>query len=743
MTESITNGFDALIVVSESKINQGLFKQYATGSFGALTQSILLNLPGTDPGSYIIFNLNLCTPLLSFSQQQAAQLQMLIGPGSFMMNVTTKKNGKFVSLYELDALTSRITGAYPLSTIAGSITGETSKTTLGTVVLNMGESTSWSSELNGMAPRSLLSQNLNAALQEYFGSFDESLSLGSVASSTKVVPECLSPTSFTFTGFPQTGANSDGVLVFQVVTTGNGGKTLNSAPSLPSGADVAIYLSADLFAQNILTPKLSSALGVDNWVYTKATTNTPWTVTPGANQGLKIDLVSAGTKQNMFYSGKTTSSAWTGQNAVKTSPTISLDGLCFSPNSAQQLQASLTSPSDFSQSFVNIYMSETGLDEYVQLSSQASCSGYQNSFDAVLSTGTTSTFALNLAENWGGKITITQTDEHWITPSLPTNFASNLSSGLTKALNTIEIDDVNEFLLSSLVSPAGTLQLSAASLPSDLLTIGTLAPVIPITPNEVVLGPGGSITLQATVSGTETVSNWSVLSGLKSGSLSKDGNSCTYTAPSTVAADQVVVVEAVTNLMNKGFVLIAVQPQQAQTAIQIPVGLVLPTAATYTFTALDTAVANGLSLTASAGTLAKTSQGYTFTSPTSAGSVTVSAKDTKGNSFATTWQVAEPVTLSITGLPTGNTVKAGQTAKLVASGGSFSNFFWTLANNHMTTAALGSLSAATGVTVTYTAPTTVNSSANGFVQICAISGTPIKAVGFGMTSLNIVASTST
>lgn len=743
MTESITNGFDALIVVSESKINQGLFKQYATGSFGALTQSILLNLPGTDPGSYIIFNLNLCTPLLSFSQQQAAQLQMLIGPGSFMMNVTTKKNGKFVSLYELDALTSRITGAYPLSTIAGSITGETSKTTLGTVVLNMGESTSWSSELNGMAPRSLLSQNLNAALQEYFGSFDESFSLGSVASSTKVVPECLSPTSFTFTGFPQTGANSDGVLVFQVVTTGNGGKTLNSAPSLPSGADVAIYLSADLFAQNILTPKLSSALGVDNWVYTKATTNTPWTVTPGANQGLKIDLVSAGTKQNMFYSGKTTSSAWTGQNAVKTSPTISLDGLCFSPNSAQQLQASLTSPSDFSQSFVNIYMSETGLDEYVQLSSQASCSGYQNSFDAVLSTGTTSTFALNLAENWGGKITITQTDEHWITPSLPTNFASNLSSGLTKALNTIEIDDVNEFLLSSLVSPAGTLQLSAASLPSDLLTIGTLAPVIPITPNEVVLGPGGSITLQATVSGTETVSNWSVLSGLKSGSLSKDGNSCTYTAPSTVAADQVVVVEAVTNLMNKGFVLIAVQPQQAQTAIQIPVGLVLPTAATYTFTALDTAVANGLSLTASAGTLAKTSQGYTFTSPTSAGSVTVSAKDTKGNSFATTWQVAEPVTLSITGLPTGNTVKAGQTAKLVASGGSFSNFFWTLANNHMTTVALGSLSAATGVTVTYTAPTTVNSSANGFVQICAISGTPIKAVGFGMTSLNIVASTST
>jgi hypothetical protein len=681
-TPSQAAPYDALFAITQSKLNLFLYHAWAA------------NLPETpylstgfggiyDQLNAYALNLDFDTPYLQFQTAGTPDVlfNLPVGMGSWLLNVNLAGDAtggpQLQSAVMLEPGNSLITGTFALAAAQGA-------NVFGSVLLDLGTSQSWSTQIEGIAAGSPALTSIADAVQGYFEAADIILDLGSLQ--TNQLSPYLVPTAFSLAGFP--GTDGDGTILFQVTTTTRPVPTapVATVPVIPAGSDVTIVVNGANVAAAL---EQSAAGGIPAEGWTLNTSGSTWVLTPGGSTAIPVG--SAIHQQGVYIN---TFSAAAGSYDMAP-VAIPVSTLSLSPAGGNLV---LTCNGPWNQPW---YTSDSADAQYGIVTSRGpvdfTANQVQITFVPTL-TGTNSDCTFTPGGTPTGSIDAQATGNlSFLQPPGP-DVMSNLNQTAVTTLQGLAIPGVNEFAIQSLVLPGGNqVTTNAVSLPWDLVSSGSIVPEIAISCPDPLVGPGQSTTLTA----SQAVTSWRVL-GPSNGKLtgSADGTSATYTAPPQVVADHNVVIEAIAG-QTTGYFVLGLSTNRTGTMSISPATVVVPVGSAATFSVSG---ATGTpTVTSSQGRVVQAGDLYNLVGITTPGPITLTVS-CGSETVTTVWQ-AVALDLSMTVTPADpQPLTSGQTLQLSASSDLGTPVYWSL----IASSGLPGLISTSGPTsepVTFTAPT--------------------------------------
>lgn len=729
--QSATAGWDAVCAINVANMNQLFLRWYLTNGPTNPDEPVqLIFQAGT---SWYLLDAMLGPPEISFKAGggiQEGQVSMIVVSGT---------------LLAFDPAHSVIQNALILQPDVASVSGtvDLSKTggvaTLGEVVLDLG-SGAYTPAISGVEATSLQATALGSALKEFFASHGIRFRLGGVT--TAEVPVCLQPRFFEFVVQPNPEQSGDGCVLLLIQTSGSRGVVgqLASYP-IPAGSTAALMVSNRVLFNELFPAQLTN-------------TNTGVTFSGSASNGAYRTVVTAGSVDLGVLSydsapGRPYSSNgkfehfWsTGHETAEV--VIFFEGLTLSANGGK-LAASYGK--SWTQGWA--YINQSGLgpsfpgDSYETASTTLSYNA-----TAPVTVKEPSTCVVTFP--WSGPPTC-KSD---LNKNLLGGFGQvdpgdlivqNVVGQLTPVFSAMTVADVDTFALQNLLFyPNQSLTLPDGSLTGDLLLVGSVVPMLLISPASVALAPGSLPQhFTATLNG-RTPSNlvWEI--SPKVGTI--DSTSGVYTPPAAVPRPKAVIVTATDGDDSGSALVLLYHPQPSAGLVVGPPTLTLTAGQTFDLTVTDSSGATP-SVTwtidppsPDGGTMSDVFGTWQYTAPsnvTTMTPVTLKATSTSNAEEYGTATLTLVPTAAVTVSPASSTISPGHTVELTAEAPAVvPELAWLVHPSGTGTIQAGG----PGMRAVYTAPTTLTQART--VQIVAYGvGGSASAAGIGIASVTINPST--
>lgn len=680
-SQSFTASNNVVVALDIATLNQFLWTQFADGyskGSNAAVTNISVIAPG-ETNQLVYANLQMGPPAMAFAlgNNQATLTSMVVGGTLAFFDLVNLD----VS-YQIDLSTALadVIGTFSLGVATGA-------DNVGTVTINFGTSSNWTIQLDGITNGSATANNINSALQDYFGAIDFSYTLGTVSSGQNV-PAYLTPTSFTLQSVPNQNGMPDYLLL--LITTGQGtpgSQVTNTQQLIPddNSTTMAVLVQSSIVA-GAIAKQMNANLGSFGCTFSATmNTNGTWSITtPGGTLSTPKQVEGYDTT-NTFLVDSANGPSNYGPVKIPLGTGGGNAGVTFTPGVTPSLQLASGWTQGWEWTLINQgdYIIPP---KYVPIE---------------MTVGFTADYSATVP----GSATITFLSPTSITPSFTPNplvyqtynmdgsqiISSALTSSMTSFAQNMTLPSFNEMLLTTLLFPGGGMvQLTEAALPCDLYAAGTIAQTYSLTPAITAAGPGQTVdyTLSGSPSGPVTYSL------LPPTFPSASWNGSTLTVPNIhLAAPKnwtVVATNGETSELIAASVL-TITPQPVTYRI-VPFGCSVPVNGQVVFEVVDV---NGNpqtgTVTASAGTVQRQglTSSYAFTAPSTPGSVTITA--TIGSVVATaTWTIAPVADLTIT--PASPSLTSGQSVTFTLSGiPANATPQWTLVNANGGDGAVGTL----------------------------------------------------
>ena len=491
-----TNGWDAVLALNTTAINDILFYDYAREKPARKASLVRVLIDGDQPDEYYALDLTLGPPLIDLTKKTVEML-VLTGQLAFI----GPEGLNWMTPIESD---SSLSGEIHF----GDITG---KNVVGQVTLDLAKG-KFIPKITGVEPNSTLAVQLSNAIQAYYSGASIQLKIGSVVVGN--VPAALQPTEFKLL-VQQEPNGTESCLLFLIKTNGPGGSEspLKDYP-LTTDVNAALIISE----RALMGVMQRTRVGQFTLQFTLHQSGDTWSLT-GDNGSIPIGAYNQGPKSDPLRGVRT--------NAF----TIPVNGFELRPGDGGSLEAS--------------WSTKWTQDYEFNLGQRMGNRWIPRQANVTL------TFKLHAVPNIDPATCVVQfkgTPETGMS-SDSSDFSLNRDSGLGRVIdyflslnfNSVQVPDVETFALQNIIFPGEQrVHMTNVSLAESLSLRGEVKVPLVITPREVTLVPGQ--TQKFTIAGSPSV-DWQLYSG--SGSITADGADGVYTPPSTVRRNEVTVIEAV------------------------------------------------------------------------------------------------------------------------------------------------------------------------------------------------------
>lgn len=734
-----TGGNDAVLALNIDQLNELLINSYAQNidQFNSSLGATAFCVAG-EGSSYNLVSINFGSPSIQFvASSSLVELTFPVSGGVYMYSgvpaVKAGENAPYAVLF--DGAVSYVQLSVPLNSVSG-------ESSAGSATLSFQNIQAVSVNLEGL-PQGNASTQIGTALQTYLQSTGITLTSASFPIST---PAVLTPSAIGF------AISSDETTLYVLMATGQNDQ-IGAAP-----------VQNPLDALGSSSPTYSAAIAISNATLFQNLLPTDGVTIGGVNFDATFNQSSG---VSLTESGGSS----TGINcSVAIGPnSITITGPYPNPNDPSA-NCFYFSPSTFTLSPGNNGMSVSASGNWVQQYTytnsigeggknivSATCTGdlmpsisSSNNNEILFGQPNTSTLTgtvVNEAINYAND----GLDE-FIYSNLPSDLLTEMGANIGAAMSWVTFPAITTFTLDNFLFPAGPqVSLSAATLPGDLVGLGSIAPQIEISGTESNQGQSGSTqnspieltagsgAYQLSATGGSGSYSWSVISG--PGTIDTDG---AYTPPPSQKRPAVALICATdqSNSDLAGFISICVVPATSGGLLISPGTVICGPRAQVLVGAVASASpmpANPTPLPVSDLTFTPSKDfdagmaTVTFTAPSTTGNITVNVSETvddKQLSGSSIWTVAEVQNPTITVQTGSNPVSAGGTLQLAASGiPEGSSLYWALFPD-TPGAATGSISwTGNGLTAIYTAPSVQNGTVNAVAFYANTNGLGVGFIG--------------